>query len=70
MKPGFRNIPAEELNASFNLAIAQRRHSHSPKFLCSGCGQWVSAIWHITIDRKRLCRACACPEVGRDKVTG
>jgi len=55
----FRVIPSREIEAITARAIAEGRHSRTPKFFCVGCGNWVSSIFYTTIDKKRLCPECA-----------
>jgi hypothetical protein len=52
------SVPGKGISAT-DVAIAEGRHSETWQTLCTGCYQWVDAIFHSTIDRKQLCLACS-----------
>ena len=57
-------IPDKVRESIFARAILEGRHCDISQWQtkCDGCGQWVNSIWTITLDKKRLCRACCEPK--------
>lgn len=48
-------------------AIRQGRHSATVRTMCDVCREWVDGIYHVTLDKKRVCRGCAI-KIGALKV--
>ena len=48
------------MNAASALqrAVAEGRHSAAWSTVCDGCREWVDGIYHVTLDKKRLCLGC------------
>jgi hypothetical protein len=55
----FAVIPPAQTQAITDRAIRQGRHSAEFRAFCQGCQKMVGSIYHVTIDRLRLCPDCA-----------
>jgi hypothetical protein len=53
--------------AAYNAALANGTAGPASTFrtVCQGCGEWVTSIWFVDQNGKRLGRCCA-PEDKRD----
>lgn len=47
-----------KVQAMIDQAEREGRHSDRFKTVCEGCSRWVPAIWHVTVDGRRICRRC------------
>lgn len=47
------------INASVDAAIAEGTHSRIKQHYCQIGDHWCDSIFHLTIDRKPCCQACA-----------
>lgn len=54
----FVNTPAHIVNAEVAQAIKDGRHSSESLHVCDQCREWVTGIYHKTLDGKNICAKC------------
>jgi len=59
VKSTIQTITAQQRTEITERAIAAGRHSERYLTACDGCREWVPGIYHVTLDKKRLCVRCA-----------